>query len=155
MRTVVIGVGNPVRADDGVGLAVARRVGQIIGDAQDVEVTEVWAGGLRLAEAMVGFDRAVVVDALSGGPEPAGTVKKLSLDDLGPARNASCVHDASLPTAIALCRSVGAVMPHEITVWGITGQDLESFREELTDVVARAVPAAAQAIVNELRSKGA
>ncbi len=153
MSTVVIGVGNPVRADDGAGLAVARRVRELVLDLPDVEVTEVWAGGLRLAEAMVGFERAIVVDALSGDGVP-GTVRRLDLADLGAARNLTCVHDAPLATAIALCRAAGAAMPDEISIFGITGGDLESFREELTDAVARAVPAAARAIVDEVKREG-
>jgi hydrogenase maturation protease len=150
MRTVVIGIGNPVRSDDGVGLAVARAVRERVGDRPDVDVEELWAGGLRLVEAMAGYDRAIVIDAMVTGTSPPGTVRRLDLADLGEARNVTCVHDASLPTALALWRMGDVPVPSDITIWGIEGQDLQTLSEELTVSVSGAVAVATDAIMDEL-----
>jgi hydrogenase maturation protease len=149
MRTVVVGLGNPVRADDGVGLAVARLVRERLGDATNIDVTELGAGGLRLAEAVSGYDRAIVVDALECGGAP-GTVRRLGLDDLGGCRTVACAHDTSLPTALAVWRTLGAEVPAEVTIFGIEVQDVDRFTEQLTDQVARAVPGAAEAVLHEI-----
>lgn len=151
MRTVVIGIGNPVRSDDGVGLAVARAVRERVGNRPDVDVEELWAGGLRLVEAMAGYDRAIVIDAMVTGTSPPGTVRRLDLADLGEARNVTCVHDASLPTALALWRMGDVPVPSDITIWGIEGQDLQTLSEELTLPVSGAVAIATKAIMDELR----
>jgi hydrogenase maturation protease len=150
MRTVIIGVGNPVRSDDGVGLAVARAIRAKVGNRPDVDVTELWAGGLRLVEAMVGYDRAIVVDAMATGKSAPGTIRRLGLPELGEAKNVTCVHDTSLPTALALWRMGEVPVPADITVWGIEGGDLETLSEQLTEPVHGAVATAANAIVNEL-----
>jgi hydrogenase maturation protease len=148
MRTVVIGVGNPVRADDAVGLHVARAVRERAGGACDVE--ELWAGGLRLVEAMSGYDRAIVVDALAGEGIAPGMLIQLGLDELGPCRTVSCSHDASLPVGLALWRDAGVAVPDHITVLGVGASDLVSLRETLTAAVAAAVPRAVDAVMKEL-----
>jgi hydrogenase maturation protease len=150
MRTVVIGIGNPVRTDDAAGLAVARAVREGLGDMPDVDVVELWAGGLRLVEAMDGYDRAVLIDAMVSQSVPAGTVRRLTLDDLGVAKNVTCVHDTSLPTALALWRLARLPVPDDIVVWGIEGEDMQTLSEELTPTVRRAVIGTAQAILDEL-----
>jgi len=148
----VIGLGNPVRTDDGVGLAVARAVRERLEGTEDVDVIELWAGGLRLTEAMTGYDRAVIVDALTSGDLAPGTVRSLELADLKATRNVTSTHDTSLPTALELWRLLGLPLPGEISVWGVAGQDLETLSEELTEPVAAAVPVAAEAILAELRA---
>ena len=147
MRTVVIGIGNPVRADDAVGLHVARAVRERASGACDVE--ELWAGGLRLVEAMSGYERAIVVDALATEGVAPGSVVRVSLDDLGACRSVACVHDTSLPTGLALWREAGMDVPSRITVYGIGVEDL-SLREQLTPAVAAAVPRAAEAVLSQL-----
>ncbi len=154
MKTIVVGVGNPVRSDDGAGLAVARLLRERRRSADEFEVAELWAGGLRLIEAMSGYDRAVVIDALSSGAVPAGTVVRLTPDDLGGARNLSCPHDSSLPAALETYRRLGQPLPEKIVLWGIEAQELVAFSEELTAPVAGAIPEAAHAILEELRAEG-
>ena len=68
-KAIVIGVGNPVIADDALGLVAARSVrDQCPGG---VAVAEVFNGGLELMEAMAGYDRAFVVDAIVAGGRAA------------------------------------------------------------------------------------
>ncbi len=149
-RTVVIGVGNPVRSDDGAGLSIARAVRARLAGRPGVDVAELWAGGLRLAEAMCGYRRAIVCDALDTRTVPAGTVVRLSLADLGTTRNVNCVHDASLPAALEVLRALGAAVPEAVAVWGIEAADLETLHEGLTPAVARAVDGAAQRVLDEI-----
>jgi hydrogenase maturation protease len=151
MRTIVIGLGNPVRSDDGVGLAVARALQERLPDRSEVDVVELWAGGLRLVEAMVGYDRAVVVDAMATGQAPPGTLHHLGVLDLGRAKNITCVHDTSLPTALELWRLAEIPVPDQISIWGIEGQDLDTLGEDLTPQVLHAVDLAANAILDELQ----
>jgi hydrogenase maturation protease len=151
MRTIIIGIGNPVRSDDAVGLAVARTLREHLAADGEVEVAELPAGGLRLVEAMVGFDRAVVIDAMATGTVPPGTVRRLGPADLGKACNVTCVHDTSLPTALEIWRRSEVPVPDDISVWGIEAQDMTTVGEELTLPVGRAVPLVAKAILDDLR----
>ena len=155
-RTVVIGLGNPVRADDSVGLAVVRELREQLAETETVELVELWAGRLRLVEAMVGFERAVVVDAMCTGTVAPGSYRRLTLADLEATRTTTCSHDTSLPTALEMWKRMEVPVPDDLTIWGIEVQDTETFSEALSNPVARAVPRVAAAILAELRgSRGA
>ena len=157
MRTLVIGLGNPVRADDAVGLHVARavrqrltEVGAYADDGHRIDVDEIWAGGLRLVEAMCGYDHAIVIDAMAAEGIAPGSLRRLDVADLGACRTVTCAHDTSLPTALALWREAGAALPERIAVLGIGADDLVSLAEALTPAVAAAVPRAADLVMEEL-----
>ena len=154
MRTIVLGLGNPILCDDSVGIHVARRVRETFagsGGIDQVEVHEVYAGGIRLIDVLSGFDRAILVDAMLTGQRPPGSWTSFFMDDDGPAefmpslRNVSSTHDINLPTALELGRMLGMPMPEEVRVWGVEAQNVESFSETPTELVARAVaPVAAE-----------
>jgi hydrogenase maturation protease len=150
MRTIIIGIGNPVRSDDAVGLVVASVLHHHLSHEPEIDVTELWAGGLRLVEAMVGYDRAIVVDAMATGEQAPGTVRRLTMNDLGGAQNLTCAHDTSLPTALQIWRASGVPVPEDITIWGIEGKDFLTLSEQLTPSVAAAVPVVTSAILDDL-----
>lgn len=104
-----------------------------------VDVVDLGAGGLRLMEAMSGYDRAIVLDALSTGHLPAGTTVELGLADLVSARNLGCVHDLNLPLALEWGEALGVPLPGEIHFFGIEAADVNTFGETLTPCVAEAM----------------
>ncbi len=150
MKTVIIGLGNPIRRDDGVGIMVARAIARLI-DNPEIDITEVYAGGMRLMEAMVGYDRALVIDAMVTGRQRPGEFCKMNHHDLVCTNNLFCSHDGSLESALDVGRLGGLSLPSEIIIWGIEALDVESYSEELTDNVARAVPEAARRIILDLK----
>ena len=150
MRAIVIGVGNPLLGDDGVGIRVARQLAQRLEARPGVAVTELYAGGLRLMEAMVGFDRALVVDAMVTGACPPGSVRCFAPEKLGATRNLRCAHDTSLPAALAMGRMLGLSLPEEIQVWGVEAACCEEFGEALTPLVEQAVPGLVEELVRQL-----
>jgi hydrogenase maturation protease len=147
MRTIVVGLGNPILSDDSVGIKVAELVKQHIPDNAGVDVTESYAGGLRLMEAIAGYGRAIIVDAMKTGAYPPGTVRSLSLDSLDRTRNTLCTHDGDLATALSLGRDLGLAMPEYVEIIGIEADDVESFSEELTCGVRRALPQAVEEVL--------
>jgi hydrogenase maturation protease len=144
MPTVIIGVGNPVRRDDGVGLRVAREL-----RGRGVDVVELCAGGLRIMESMAGYDRAVVVDAIESGGS-AGSVYRFGEAQLPATRNTGSTHDGSLPSALALGRAAGLRIPAEIRFWAVEAGDVETFGETLTPAVEAAVGPLVEAIWREV-----
>jgi len=150
VATVVIGLGNPVLTDDGAGLQVVRSVARRLHGVRGIEVRELYSGGIRLMEAMAGFDRAVVVDAiLTEGGRP-GTVYSPEVNDLFQTRNVYSTHDGSLAVALELGRLAGLRLPSEIRVWAIEARDVSSFSERLTGDVERAVPRVVNGVMRYL-----
>ena len=154
MKTVIIGLGNPILSDDSVGIKASRLLKQRLQDMQGVDVMELYAGGLRLMDALAGYKRAIIIDAMTSGNCRPGTIRSLSLSDCGSARNMTCSHDTSLPTALEMGAMLGCALPAVIKIWGIEVQDVETFGEELTEPVRKAVPIVVRQVVRELRGNG-
>jgi len=148
-RTLIIGLGNPLLRDDAVGLQVARRVRAALAGRDDAEVVEESCGGLRLMERMVGYDRAILIDAIRGDRTP-GTVLTLDPREVHTQHSASA-HDVNLPTALALGRRTGARLPSDdqLRIIAIEVEDVETFGEEMTPAVEAAVPRAAAQVLAE------
>lgn len=153
-RTVIVGLGNPLLGDDGIGWRVAEQVQRLLPDSgSSVEVDCLAVGGLRLMERLAGYDRAILIDAITTGQQPAGAVSCFPLENLPDlmADHLSSAHDTSLPTALKLGRLMGVGLPHMVTVVGVEAQCLLDFTEDLTPCVAAAVPRAAQLVIDLLK----
>jgi hydrogenase maturation protease len=157
MKTVVIGLGNPILTDDSVGIKVSRAIkkhlshqGESAMENDTIDIKEVYAGGIRLMDAMTGYDRACIVDAMVTGRFRPGEVSEFALDELCSTRNIVCTHDTNLSTAIELGRMLDLHLPSTIKIWGIEACDVTSFGEDLTDEIEHAVPVAVSAILCEL-----
>jgi len=109
-------------------------------------------GGLRLMERMIGYQRAIVVDAICTGAPP-GTIHHLSTDMLATQRSASA-HDVNLPTALAFGRQAGAQLPADadVRLVGIEALDVVNFSEQCTPAVAAAIPQVVEEIVQLVES---
>lgn len=105
-------------------------------------------GGLSLMERLVGYRRAVIVDAIHTGASPVGTVTRCRLADLvNPSEGYSTsTHDMSLATALTVGRALGAAVPDTIDIVGVEIPARFEFSEALSPPVAAAVPRAAAAV---------
>ncbi|HEY6014629.1 MAG TPA: hydrogenase maturation protease [Candidatus Limnocylindrales bacterium] len=156
--TLVIGLGNPILGDDGVGWRVVEALeDRLAGDddarrgAGEIELDRVAIGGLSLMERLVGYERVVLVDAILGVSRP-GTLLVGSLEELagGLAGHLDSAHDAPLVEALSAGRALGARLPVEITVVGIAVQRVDVFDEHLSAAVAAAVGPAVSAILSAI-----
>lgn len=122
-RTVVIGVGNPFRRDDGAGAAVVEAVAAG-GVPATVHVVALDGEPTRLLDAWEGAELVVVIDAARSGAPP-GTVTRLEIGDgeepLAPSGGASS-HGAGVAEAVALGRALQR-LPARLVVYGIEGAD--------------------------------
>ena len=150
MKTLIIGLGNPLIADDSVGLRVAGELKSRLADRPEVEVSEDYWGGLRLMERMVGFDRVIVVDAICTD-SPPGTIHRLTPDGI-PTKKSNSAHDISLPMALEVGRKADAHLPanENIRLVGIEADDILTFSDQCTPAVAAAIPRAVEVVLEEL-----
>lgn len=152
MKTIIIGLGNPILSDDSVGIKVAREIKERVKDG--IDIIEAYAGGIRLMDELVGYDRAIIIDAAVTGKNGPGTIYSMPLSDLVSTRNIVCAHDMNLATAVEMGRMLGLQLPSEVSIWGIEASDVETFGEELTEDVAKAVPLAVERVIEELTNEG-
>ncbi len=165
-RTLVLGLGNPILGDDGVGWEVVDAVEALLvtGARSDgllparlrggVEVDRLSLGGLRLMERLIGYDRTIIVDAIATGRAPAGTVRVWRLAELpDPAQGRlASPHDSSLAAALALGRELGARLPREPWIVAVEAAPVMDFGEGLSPPVRDAVPRAAAEVIGLLRA---
>jgi hydrogenase maturation protease len=132
--TLVIGLGNSWRGDDGAGPAVARG----LRDEVRARVRAYEGEPVGLIEEWTGADAVIVVDAVSSGAPP-GTIHRL--DPLAAPIPASLsqgsTHAFGLAETIELARALDR-LPDELTVYGIEGERFTAV-EELSPAVAAAV----------------
>jgi hydrogenase maturation protease len=154
MKTIIIGLGNPILGDDGVGWRIAETLRDHTIDSADIECAAL--GGLSLMERMIGYDRAIVIDAFETEQTP-GVVIVSDLASLSDHRSmyTSSAHDTSIQHALSVGRMMGAHLPADVKIVGVTAQRLYDFTEELTPLVAAAIPIAAEQVLRLLDpSKG-
>ena len=152
MKTLVLGLGNPILTDDGVGIHAVRALARRL-NRPDVEVAEASLGGLRLLDTAVGYDRLVLVDAIQAGGRP-GQVYRLGPNDLRSSLHAASSHDLSLPTALELGRRLGLALPEDeaITIVAVEVEDELTFGELCTSQVQAAIPQVVQMILKVLKT---
>jgi hydrogenase maturation protease len=158
MKTLILGLGNPILGDDGVGWVVAEQVRTLlskpksgIADPQSVEVDTASLGGLSLMERLTDAERVILVDAIFTGKKRVGSVsvfKLGELQDLSAGHSASA-HDTSLRNALNVGRSMEIPLPEDENVFivAIEAENVYDFSQELSPAVARAVPQAIQAVL--------
>ena len=152
-KTLVLGIGNEIRGDDGVGIHVARRVAELLPAelAARVDVDEACTGGFDLVDYLRGYDRAVVADAIkTEGGEP-GTVYRFAAEALEPTAHLGHSHGVNLASALAILRELKLGAPREVRVVAVEAEWLYEFREELSPRVAAAVEEAAAAVLGILK----
>jgi hydrogenase maturation protease len=150
---IVIGLGNPILGDDGFGWVVAEQVRQRIAQLnQSVDIECFALGGLSLMERLIGYDDAILIDAIHLGQSPVGALQAIALAEIPDvmAGHLSSSHDTTLKNAIQMGVSLGAHLPERITIVGVETSAIFDFSEELSAPIEAAVPGAVRMVLNLL-----
>jgi hydrogenase maturation protease len=143
MRTLVIGVGNLLRTDDGVGIHVIKALDLRTG----VDTLDAAMGSVEILEAMRGYDRAVIVDAIETGAEP-GTIFRVNLTEGEEPPVVTHSHGTDLITTLRLGRQLyGEEMPGEIILLAVEAEDTTTIGDEPTPRVRAAIEEIINAIL--------
>jgi len=143
VKTLVIGIGNSVLCDDGVGIRVAAEVAKGLSDPA-IDVEEACHGGLSLVETFLGYDHVVLIDAIQTEGGSPGQVYELQPDQFSSARHLSSPHQVDFATALELGKALGLSVPSSIDIIAVEAEDVTSFRDRCTPEVERAIPVAAE-----------
>jgi hydrogenase maturation protease len=145
---LVLGLGNPLRGDDGIG---PRVIEELIrrGLPEGVTAQDVGNAGLDLLNVLEGWERAVIVDAAEMGQEP-GRFVRFTPDEvqLAQASDHVSLHNASLSEVLALADALGKTLP-ELVIFGVQPAEID-WRAGLSSSVEAAVPALTDAVIAEL-----
>jgi hydrogenase maturation protease len=147
-HTLVIGLGNPLRGDDGVGVRVAQALAsQAL--PPDVEVVDGGTQGLGIVNLMEGWQRVILVDA-ADVDSPPGQFVRFTLDEvrlLGDEQQLS-VHAAGLRDALLLAQALN-MLPPEVVIFGVQPANLE-WNSTLSPEVETVLPSLMTAVLAEI-----
>jgi hydrogenase maturation protease len=119
VRTLVVGVGNDFRGDDGAGIAVARELR--LSALNGVEIVELNGEVTGLLDRLDGFDRLILIDAIRSQSSP-GTIHRIdaSRNPVPDDRSQRSTHGISIGSVIEIARAQN-MLPQHVLVFGIEG----------------------------------
>lgn len=147
-RTIIVGLGNPLLMDDGIG----NKVAQILQEKVDssVDVVEASLAGFNLIDILNGYDKAIIVDAIQTKDGKVGDIYELDKDSLKFSQRLASVHDLNLYTAWELGKELGMKLPEKLVIFAIEVEDVLNFGERFTPKVEKAVPKVVDLVLKEL-----
>ena len=162
---LIIGLGNPILGDDGIGWRVVEQIAGYLQPSPvneiifpltsslhsglQVEVDCLAVGGLALMERLIGYERVIIVDALSTRANSPGAITQALLSDL-PDRafgHLCSAHDTTLQNALKVGKEMGAKLPGEIIIVGIEAAQIYDFSTELTPELLDSIPRAVELVM--------
>jgi hydrogenase maturation protease len=149
MKTLILGIGNPILSDDGAGIRVAQEVGKQLNDPQ-VTVAETSEAGLRLLDSIVGYDKVIIIDAIQTEKGQAGQIYHMEPKDFSLTKHFSSPHQINLAISLELGNALNLAMPQKITIFAIEAKDITSFSEKCTPEVEQAIPEVVKMVLEEL-----
>jgi hydrogenase maturation protease len=142
-NTLVLGIGNELLCDDGIGLRVVNCAQEKLGTIfPHVAFRNDYSAGFDLLYEMMDVARAIIVDAVCTGLAAPGSCREFTVRHLRHMTQCRLAdsHGLNLATILAMGEKLGYSMPGDIVIYGIETGDVTSFSTEPTVAVKSAVP---------------
>ena len=151
MKTLVLGLGNPILGDDSVGFRVIQELRAGF-SRPGLTLMESSASGLGLLDLITGYDKVIIIDAIQTKGGQAGKIYRLNTENLSDTRHLASSHGVNLATALELGKKLGIALPQQIIIFAIEVVDVTTFSEKCTPEVEKAIPLAVSMVAKELDS---
>jgi len=148
VNTLVLGVGNPILTDDGIGIKIAQKLKEEKPDLDVMETAEAPIAILDLI-ATVDCDKLIIIDSIKTGQGELGELYRFDLEDLKPARDFSTSHGVDIATTFELGKRLGYKMPKHIGFYAVEIEDNSNFGEGCTRGVEEKIPSIVGQIIEE------
>ena len=152
MKTLILGIGNPILHDDAIGHKIIEHLQPHITTNPNIDLKTTQTGGLNLLDELIGYDTAILIDAIKKPQEPTGTIHRIPFTDLH-YQAAANPHDVSLPQAIHLAQQLGETrIPKKIIIIGIVNNNPPQLSEHLSTEMTACIPQAVKTTLAELHN---
>lgn len=152
MKTLLLGMGNPILSDDAVGVRLAGDFAGRLRGVEDLDVVEeCCVGGLNLVDVLRGYERAIVLDSIQTQGGVPGEWYRFDLDALRETMHLASIHDVNFATAMELGRRLGVPLPGEVHIFAVEVEENLTFSERMTPALERSYPGIARAIFEDVR----
>ena len=153
MKTLLMGMGNPILSDDAVGVRLARDIGGKLAGTPGLSIMEECSvGGLNIIEVVEGYDSLIILDSIRTTGGTPGDWHRFTAEALRDTMNLNNIHDVNFATALELGRRMGMKLPTEedIHIFAVEVLDLMTFSEVMTPPLESAFPEFSEAILREI-----
>lgn len=151
-QVLVLGVGNILLHDEGVGVRVVEKLEAEYRFSDNVHLLDGGTLGLRLLDPIIQADLVIVVDAVQNGSAP-GTIYRLTADDLNKRVTfKNSIHQLDLVETLAYAEMLDS--RPEAVIIGIEPSDISPWSVELTAPVAACVPTLVEQVLHEIERAG-
>jgi hydrogenase maturation protease len=159
VKTLVLGLGNELYGDDGVGIVVVQKLKsdpdlkkEFAGCLTNVDIEECSLTGFKLLDVVIGYDRLIIIDTIKKSKPITGKVYTLKHSDLryipGPSP-----HYVSIPQAVDMGRKLGLEVPSKIDIIAVEAKNMYNMGEGLTPEMTGAIPEIIQKLKELLEEK--
>ena len=146
MNTLILGIGNPILSDDGIGIKIARKLKE---ENHELDVEETSEAGIALLDLIAGYDELIIIDSIKTEQGNLGQLYKLELEDLNPAADFSSSHGIDIATAFKIGKELRCQMPQRVSIYAIEVKNNTTFGEECTEELEKRIPLIAKQIKEE------
>ncbi len=147
-RILILGIGNPLMADEGVGVRAAEILMEAYEFAPEIQVVDAGTMGLGIINLFRGVELVIVVDAVDGTGRPPGTVVTLQPEDIAPNQIMHSLHDMRFVNVLEAAELTG-VRPDAICV-GVQVATMQQWVTDLSPPVEAALPSVVAAVLDIL-----
>lgn len=145
---LVLGVGNILLTDEGVGVHVVRRL-QEMELPSHVEVLDGGTSGFDLLDDIEGRKKVIVVDTVKG-EKPPGTIYRMTTEDIEETpKSRLSLHDIDMTDLLKLADLFQIAKP-DVVIIGIEPKDMESASVELSPEIEARVPKLIELVMKEI-----
>ncbi len=146
---IVIGLGNTLMSDEGVGVRVVQRLSDFADKFPMVDFVDAGTGGMSILHLIRDKDKAIFIDCAKMGKAP-GDIKKFTPRDIKSTKMLAhqSLHEADVIKIINMANKLGQC-PAEIIIFGIEPQSVRPCCE-LSKILADRIDEYATAVCNEL-----
>lgn len=147
---LVVGVGNILMKDEGVGVHAAQRLLHIP-FPPSVEIVDGGTAGIALLDFLENRKKIIIIDAIRT-PEPSGTIFRLAAADIGPKADGKhySLHQAGIPDLLRIAEAIGQSIP-EVVIFALQPADI-SMGTELSAVIEKRLPRLLELVTNEIKA---
>ena len=160
VKTLVIGLGNTITGDDGVGIYVARELKGRLND-RNISIKETHYSGLKLLDLVYDYQKVVIIDALKDGPRPfqkerdknkrVGEVCLFEPENNNFDSTSHNLHNMNFIKNYRLLKKTHAEMPEDIKIVGISIKGVDGFKEGLSPEIKRKLPEITRRVIKFIK----
>jgi hydrogenase maturation protease len=149
MKILILGMGNPILSDDGVGLLAAEKLRGRITGADIASSTMI---GLSLFDLIIGYDVLFIIDALISQNGHVGRLKKIKQRNGYGTLHLFSSHGLNIFDLMKLGRRCGYAMPHLAEIYGIEIESPAIFSEKLSPALHERLPVLVEKISADINA---